>query len=1195
MPKFSEIPYFLFEQFLGAVDDQSFLVDYPPAKDLSKPSNMLVGPRTALFTKKFKYFVAYVKKESGYKKVKFVIRENQWSDHQKLYFFVKCIEGESNIDSGDEVYLRKDGAFYDFVSSSKSVKEGLSDYINVARQFHYIGQIFDDTNGWRIEHVGMKDFAAKAIPENNQEPAFIEFLNHYFDVVYQPIYYGMGNINSLIDSDEVPGGYLHYLAQLYSLNLSNYSMPSEKLRTLVKFYPHILKKKGTYYGEQIIWNLLVQFTKNKLTIYDRWHQKVLPNNEIVPYPYFKDYPFESFYELDPYLYIGSNLRRIYSDGNDWQMCIPDDSNIKSRIIYTIFQSFYPGLEYKFPNTWNYDARKLKISAKYLNTTTFMLEEGTHLIDVSTSTAEELIIINRASTPLEFQIELRESTGEIFVCKEPSRYWLIVTNEEFSGMPLIALYDNDGMLLKPDDVIRIDKKMYKVFFAKEVSGVALFMKASGNWNFHVTKDEVLAIADPNPTSVNSIIQFSSGKDIVNTKMIYPKNYNVLEFCSNNLLVNGAFNHGFYGWSFYGLDVSTGASFVYDAELERTCLEITRTHETDPLAGALQYINGLIPGATYKISFRIKNIDCINWAYVLVSTTGAGGTNLVFYTVAGASEWIEDSVEFVATETYAYVCLQISTQIKGTKARFDNISIFEVQKGMSPGKAGVFSCSTDVLGQFSATPVDFQTTLPFGDLANPIQHNLRCKFNIAQIFDSKGDLINEYELESVDENSIQIYLDNFVGPSEICTVFLLGGGNIGEVSSEYPLYHGGAEVMSPHFKVEFDINNESVGSKDVFPEFIARSLYSEWENFRPAMKVGHYHILFSPKVSFDVETKKHYEVSGPNWTHHTLQLQKIAPGVKVVSVKDCIDDAMEINHGFNTKNLVVDLIDKDNTGIFSISNPNYVKIETKNKLEVGLGDLKRGYLAMLPSDNSSTFYKTADDTSSVSLFGIPNNNITDLYTNYDWKIEAFEAELLDFMSGSFTFNSDEPFVKNMLKLTTVPFDYEHTQDTPSDQWIINHNSGYLTHMVRVYDWSGHRIYPERIDFESDKSTVITFATDQVGKVFLKYVGDPDTSEDGFFGEAQNGNVYMKLSDTNRGINSAKTIKDIINPKLILKPKKIISERDKMILRFEVPYEEQFAIREFGVFDSTGMRFYSCGGLIYKLRNMFITIDFTISRRT
>ncbi len=191
---------------------------------------------------------------------------------------------------GQEVYFRKDSPFYHWLKESAysyylnkwETELVIRNYVNTDKNFIYFGELYLSKKEEKgrplcyIKFEGIKNFVNRSIPSHQRTDNLIEFLDIYFDRLYNEVYSLQKNLFTLYDPMEVDQKYLNYIANQYyiDLEIDIGDFDNQIQRSFVKNLPFLLKKKGTYTIIRILWKVMSN-TPNWIDIYDRWHNSSL--------------------------------------------------------------------------------------------------------------------------------------------------------------------------------------------------------------------------------------------------------------------------------------------------------------------------------------------------------------------------------------------------------------------------------------------------------------------------------------------------------------------------------------------------------------------------------------------------------------------------------------------------------------------------------------------------------------------------------------------------------------------------------------------------------------------------------------------------------------------------------------------------------------------------------------------------------
>ena len=315
--KFSDIPWFILERYFDSFSGTSSLAPSAVEYDSTEGNGMLITDKHLISTLGATYMDFYIKKDNlNYNLIKLVINKT-WNNIENTiktvnYPMIKLIStgvigGFSShygfektsylstietinydVSNGDHIYLRKDSLFFDWCSIN--YPEYLN-FFNKNKTFLYLGTCTNINDGIIINYENIHNWVEKSVPETNKTTNFKKFLKIGFDKVYNRIYNSQKDILTITDPLETKLDFLPALSNLFLLEL-NRENPEILQRQLTKNISNWLKKKGTYSSIFIIWNT-VNFNKNKITVYDRWHT---PQITGCPYNHFEDHKYIDYYD-----------------------------------------------------------------------------------------------------------------------------------------------------------------------------------------------------------------------------------------------------------------------------------------------------------------------------------------------------------------------------------------------------------------------------------------------------------------------------------------------------------------------------------------------------------------------------------------------------------------------------------------------------------------------------------------------------------------------------------------------------------------------------------------------------------------------------------------------------------------------------------------------------------------------------------
>jgi hypothetical protein len=267
----------------------------------SQTDATLIGDRHSIIVDGGYWTKLYVDIDDELTEVKFRSGQTEWVDSNGYFIFTKDPSG-ADFSNGADVYFRKDSYLHSYFRTLAETDDTYEHYLNLRKPFAYFGKIYLNeiaTREYKIEWYGMKDFVADALPEHNRTDKLIEYLDLYYDRTHSEIYAMLKNVIILIDPKEVDIDFLDYIADMYSVTISEalsanqWVLTESQEREFVARIIYWLKRKGTYSAIYILWKLLVGLTSNDLNIYERWHDGATPGPP--SFASFVDYLYTTYY------------------------------------------------------------------------------------------------------------------------------------------------------------------------------------------------------------------------------------------------------------------------------------------------------------------------------------------------------------------------------------------------------------------------------------------------------------------------------------------------------------------------------------------------------------------------------------------------------------------------------------------------------------------------------------------------------------------------------------------------------------------------------------------------------------------------------------------------------------------------------------------------------------------------------------
>lgn len=377
MAKFSDIPWFILEDYFNEVAEVN---DYSgPVPEYTSANNdgaMLFRNQSAIVVKSYSILNFYAKNEdSTYKEMRVKIQSGWDAEYNKIitkksslidaspsevikrivqeygyeritYDAISIDSGESVLEQGDDIYIRKDEHFFEWFEDNI---EQYNRFFNHEKLFSFIGSGYQNNNQEiKIWYYSLKDWMKDALPQNNRNYNLDTFIDLIYDRIYSKIYNNQKDLMTLIDPREINVEFLDDLFTYYDVPPMDLEVDLYKKRVFVDNLVYWLKKKGTYASLYIIWRIFGAPSGNLFTTYDRWH----PALSGIPYEQFEDWPYVNYYkdgELYPVTY---NVELTGSPGStDFSI---DDYNYRPESLYMLNspKAFFdnPSLDYGFDGT-----------------------------------------------------------------------------------------------------------------------------------------------------------------------------------------------------------------------------------------------------------------------------------------------------------------------------------------------------------------------------------------------------------------------------------------------------------------------------------------------------------------------------------------------------------------------------------------------------------------------------------------------------------------------------------------------------------------------------------------------------------------------------------------------------------------------------------------------------------------------------
>lgn len=392
----------------------------------------------------------------------------------------------------------------------------------------------------------------------------------------------------------------------------------------------------------------------------------------------------------------------------------------------------------------------------------------------------------------------------------------------------------------------------------------------------------------------------------------------------------------------------------------------------------------------------------------------------------------------------------------------------------------------------------------------------------------------------------------------------------------------KILSTHYKVEFDLNHNPMEDGYVLSKEMAEDLYDKWESTRPVNRVSHYHALISLEGAFVEDPINIY--TNPIYDANIKTISAFYAISRVenayIHLQAQQSTIWNVTHDLNSNNLIIDAYDNKLEKIY----PNSIKIISDNYISLNFG-----YTPI----NGVVIIASADNINSTDLLleeWIINHNLESKYIIPQFYDPSFiqakpaNIELLD--ENRFRV---EDF-RGMGNVSEI--NYLHTQDTPSDTWIVNHDFDHNGVLVSIFDKDGYKVIPYSVDLTGYNTCTITFQTAIDGYAAVREVGDINMAP---LPSKFNGDWVIKVGNGTdldewdfRDEGDIKKVDYIIN----CDTNNFDSDSNGYHFNFIIPRLKYGYITEIGIFDKGGsMAFYSKIDNLYKHYDMIMDFDYII----
>lgn len=396
------------------------------------------------------------------------------------------------------------------------------------------------------------------------------------------------------------------------------------------------------------------------------------------------------------------------------------------------------------------------------------------------------------------------------------------------------------------------------------------------------------------------------------------------------------------------------------------------------------------------------------------------------------------------------------------------------------------------------------------------------------------------------------------------------------TQYPGEYTDEKILSPHYKVEVDLTCSPYENDAIISSDMLDNLYYCWEILRPAEKVSHYNLVFSPKVDFSGHNvnlyDKKFDVEDDSYWYSKNTFTQELSGSTIHSQNNA-SSLWTINHTLKEEYPIVRVFDDDVNEIWP--SEIYTEDNNPNTLYISFDENVSGYAILTDSSLTKSVYPLLPSTSH----DLGRNVITQIY-NLNNEIEIldniqYSDDLIEFS------NVDE---EKTVSIDTADEVFEQT--VASEEWNIEHNYGISGLVLEVVDDNWNKIWPETVTLTDVDNCKITFNEAITGKVIIKKIGFVNISKDIsdlFLAEG----CIVKISDELNSLDNPVKTKTISRTDIYKYNNK------NLYIDIKLDLNEEFNIKEIGIYGVSDdiMYFYSTGSGLYKHKEFETIIHFRI----
>jgi hypothetical protein len=975
------------------------------------------------------------------------------SSHYFVEYDYEIITTDTNITNNKPIFFRNDSSFVEWLKNNASDyysdKYGYSfnirRFVNYDKEFIYIGDLFTTRNDIRMIYYGLKNWIINAIPEHQRTPKFTEFLDTFFDKLYIENYNSLKDVINFNDPFYVPIEYLGYISKMYDMfDIDSFDIPEYNKRVLISNMINILKRKGTYSNIYILWNVISN-SKNYLNIYERWHTKY--TNRWIDWP-------ESIDQFDTSTWPNYPL---YSDTQG-------KTNVPDNAWYDVNYLYRP--EYEYP----------------------MITDGA---------GEYYYNTKYPVFPEDMDYNLYYSTDSSYVHYQslPSKEWIIHHNLDDNIH--LRVVTKDFVEKKPSVIDNIDRNTVKLVFDDPNDGIAIIEKAEKYFIQDESIDNTFYInhnLNTKSISLNFVNDYTSTKPI--SASIVDENNIIATFDTSNTKKRTC-------------NISK-ADYVSDIIINSTEWDITHNLGMDSIIVNVFDENGVVI-YDYVVKIIDENNITVNFdtpmsGYNTILNVGNKTSNVV---VSGAyiheqsitsNEWIvEHNLE---SNTHIQVYDENNTIINDYEIGYFDTDSFKVTfNDYKCGYVYVKSVDKSIYQIDTYDDYLYQTIVPyvwdikhlsnhivlsdFRKNTNEIQegfndiidkNNIRSLFNYKVDYNKRSCVMSSnveviyHDIESTrwdikhhqntnliitqvyNENNERIYPSDIIinGVNNIILTFNVPRKGYCVVLKNKNIdYDISGMILTPHYIIELDINNEPMGKNVILDKDIWNGVYSYWEHLRPVNRVTDYKVVLSPIVDFTGNWVSLYDTTNAFLLSRNVSLYD-NENDSYTYKQSVLSNKWTIHHNLNS-DIHVRVYDENDYEII----PQSITVIDPNTIRLTFDDQVIGHAYIKCIDRRDCYQTLSKQVYDTTKEHEKQLIVSSFYENDTMVMQSTEQVVNDSLAIA-TFDYYDVERKALLSVS----DNMLYQDVLSDVWSFMNKTGFDSLILHIYDTNGNRIYPENI---------------------------------------------------------------------------------------------------------------------------------------